>query len=214
MPRPADLHEPIADARLPEAIGVVDEPTALAAVVDVLETHTTARDAPIGGFLRPWERPAPRLLRGHEELDVVEREGQAAEIVEPLAARGPGIRRGLGKAFVVRAARRGGAPEAERQCRIDQPHMFHGRACLLAPITARLLKRVLGALETSFRPVVAARGERAADGSPRGEGFSGGPTRAAASASIIPRRWANACKDRLGASPSGCRVACSTTSRT
>jgi hypothetical protein len=130
MQRTANFHYQIADARLPEAVGVVDDTTALDAAVDVLDTHTTAGDAPIGGFLRPCERPAPRLLRGHDDLDVAE------------------------------------------------------------------------------------RGERVAGGSTRGDGFSGGTTRAVASASVTPIRWANACKDRLGASPSVRSVACSTTSRT
>jgi hypothetical protein len=70
----ADFHHQIADARLAEAVGVVDDTTALDATVDVLDTHTTARYAPIGSFLCPCERPAPRLLGGHDDLDVVERE--------------------------------------------------------------------------------------------------------------------------------------------
>ena len=181
----------------------MDDTTAFDAAVDVLDTHTTAREAPIGGFLRPCERPAPRLLRGHDNLDAVEREGQEAEILEPPAAHGQGIRRGLGTAFVVSAARIGVAQEEECQGCIDQQHIVHGLALLRATITAPLLKRVLGALDPSCRPVVAKRGER----------VSGGPTRAVASAAVTPLRWANACKDRLGASPRVCRVACSTTSR-
>ena len=214
MQRTADFHHQIADARLPEAVGVVDDTTALDTAVDVLDTHATARDPPIGGFLRPREGPAPGLLGGHDDLDVVEREGQEAEILEQPAARGQGIRRGIGHPFVMGAARVGVAQEEERQRRIDQQHIVHRMAFFLATITARLLKRVLGALDTSFRPIVAERGERVAGGSTRGAGFSGGTIRAVASASVTPRRWANACKDRLGASPRGCRVACSTTSRT
>jgi hypothetical protein len=75
MQRTANFHYQIADARLPEAVGVVDDTTALDAAVDVLDTHATARDTPIGGFLCPCESPAPRLLGGHDDLNVVEREG-------------------------------------------------------------------------------------------------------------------------------------------
>jgi hypothetical protein len=42
MQRTANLHHQIADARLPEAAGVVDDTTALDAAVDVLDTHATA----------------------------------------------------------------------------------------------------------------------------------------------------------------------------
>jgi hypothetical protein len=60
----------------------VDDAAALDTAVNVLDADAAARDAPIGGFLRPRERPAPRLLGGHDDLDVVEREGQEAEILE------------------------------------------------------------------------------------------------------------------------------------
>jgi hypothetical protein len=62
MQRTANFHHQIADARLPEAAGVVDDTTALDAAVDVLDTHATARDTPIGGFLCPCESAAPQLL--------------------------------------------------------------------------------------------------------------------------------------------------------
>jgi hypothetical protein len=120
---------------------------------------------------------------------------------------------------VVSAARRGVAQEENREHRIEQPHMFHGMACFLATITARLLRRVLGARNPSLRPIVADRGEGvtgvgvAAGGSTGGDGSADGTLRAAASASVTPIRWAKACEDRLGASPNVRRVACSTTSR-
>jgi hypothetical protein len=60
----------------------VDETTALDAASDVLDTHATGCDASIGGFLCPCERPTLRLLGGHDDLDVVQRKGQAAEILE------------------------------------------------------------------------------------------------------------------------------------
>src|SRR5215831_16492656 len=117
MQRTANFHHQIADARLPEAAGVVDDTTALDAAIDVLDTYATARDAPIGGFLGLRESPAPRLLGGHDDLDMVEREGQEAQILEQPAARGQGIWRGLGNPFVVSAARIGVAQEEDRQSR-------------------------------------------------------------------------------------------------
>jgi hypothetical protein len=153
MQRTANFPHQIADARLPKAAGVVDDTTALDAAVDVLDPHATARAAPIGGFLCPCESPAPWLPGGHDDLDLVEHEGQEAEILEPPAARGPGIRCGIRHPFGVRAAGIGGAQEEERQGRMDQHPMFHGIACFLATITARLLKRVLGVLRRRAVPL-------------------------------------------------------------
>ena len=162
MQRTANFHDQVANACLPEAAGVVDDTTALDTAVDVLDADAAACKAPIGGFLRPRERPAPRLLGGHDDLDVVEREGQEAEILEPPATHRQGIRRGLRDPLVMGAARVGVAQEENREDGIDEQHMFHGMACFLATITARLLKRVLGARDAPFRPVVAKRGEAAA----------------------------------------------------
>jgi hypothetical protein len=220
MQRTANVHHQIANPGLPETVGVMDDTTTLDAAVDVLDTHATARDAPIGGFLGSCERAAPRLLGGHDDRNVVAREGQEAEILKQPAARGQGRRRDLGHPFVVRAAGRGVAQEEDGERRVDPQHIFHRLAFFLTTITARLLKRVLGARDPSFRPIVAERGEGVAGvgavpgGATGDESSADGTTRAAASALVTPRRWANACKDRLGASPRACSVACSTTSRT
>ena len=82
MPCTADFHEQIADARLPQAAGVVDDAAALDAAVDVLDAHATARYAPIRRFLRAREAPAPRFPRRHDDVDPVERKRQEAEILE------------------------------------------------------------------------------------------------------------------------------------
>ena len=76
-------------------------------------------------------------------------------------------------------------------------------AFFLAAITARLLSRILGALDAPFGPIVAKRGEAGAGaGGSAGVGSAGvGGTMARASASVTPRRVANSCTDRAGASP-------------
>jgi hypothetical protein len=90
----------------------------------------------------------------------------------------------------------------------------------LAATILRLLNRILGALDASFGPVMAKRGESrarvgaAASGSAGGGGSAVGPTRAAASASAIPMRMANSAKDRSGASPSVRSVASRTANKT
>jgi hypothetical protein len=82
MQRRADFHQQIADARLPQAAGSVDDAATLDAAVDVLDAHATARDALIRRFLRVREGPAPRLPRRHDDVDLVERKRQEAEILE------------------------------------------------------------------------------------------------------------------------------------
>ena len=215
----ADVHDHIAPARLPQAVGVVDDAAALDAAVDVLEADAAACDPPLGRVLRPREGPAPGLFRGHDDFDLGERERQAAEILEQPAARGPGLGRRLCHPLVVRAAPVRVAQEEDRQHRMDQQHIVHGMACVLATRTARLLKRVLGALDAPFGPIRPNRGEGAAGGGAAaggragGTGSAGGTTRVAAAAAVTPRRWANACTARQGASPRARRVAFRTTSR-
>ena len=47
----------------------------------------------------------------------------------------------------------------DRQRGVDQQHVFDGMALLLAAIRARLLSRILGALEAPYGAIVAKRGE-------------------------------------------------------
>jgi hypothetical protein len=60
----------------------MDDAAALDAAVDVLDAHTTARDATIRRFLCAREGPAPRFPRRHNDVDPVERKRQEAEILE------------------------------------------------------------------------------------------------------------------------------------
>jgi hypothetical protein len=86
MPRTADFHDQISDARLPEAAEVVDDAAALDATVDVLEADTPASEASIASFLRACEGSAPRLPGRHDDFHLVQRECQEAEVLEPPAA--------------------------------------------------------------------------------------------------------------------------------
>jgi len=218
MQRTADFHDQIADADLPEAIGVMDDAAALDATVDVLDPDPATGDAPIGPFLGAREGPTPWLLGGHDDLDVVECEGQEAEILEQPAPRGQGVRGGIGNALIVGAASVSVTEKEDRERRVDQQHVLHGVALFLTAITARLLSRILGALDAPFGAIMAKRGETGAGATAGGSVGVGSPAvgtiMAAASASATPRRWANAVKDRVGASPSMRSAACKTTNRT
>ena len=92
MQRTADFHAWVADARLAEAAGIVDHTAALDAAVDVLDAHAATHDASLGGFLAARERSASGLAGRHDDLDLVEREGLEAQILEQLTARRSGIR--------------------------------------------------------------------------------------------------------------------------
>jgi hypothetical protein len=216
----AGLHDQIADPCLSQAAGVMDDAAALDATVDVFDAHTSAGDAPIGRFLRVREGPAPWLPRRHDDLDLSQRERQEAEILKQPAARGQGIRGGVCNPLLVGATRIGLTQEKDRERGIDEQDVFHRVACFLAAITARLLSRILGALEASFGAVVANRGEAgagagaAAGGSAGGGGAGVGTAIALTSAAATPRRCANSVTDRVGASPSARSVARSTTKRT
>jgi hypothetical protein len=220
MQRTAAFPDHIADARLPQAVGVVDHMAALDAAVDGLDPDPTPREPPIGRFLRARERPAPWRLGGHDDGHLVEREGQEAEVLEPPAAGGQRIRGRIGDPLVVGAAGLGVTQKENRERRIHAQHMFHGMTCLLAVIPARRLKRVLGALDAPFRPIMVQRGAAATGlgaatgGSTTGSGSFVGTTRAAASASVTLIRCANAWTARLGASPGARRVVRRSTNRT
>jgi hypothetical protein len=74
MQRTADFHDEIADSRLPQAAGVMDDATALHTAVHVLNAYTPAGNAPIGGFLCTCEGTPPWLLGWYDYLDLRERE--------------------------------------------------------------------------------------------------------------------------------------------
>src|SRR5262245_7287598 len=80
---------------------------------------------------------------------------------------------------------------------IDEQDIFHRVVFFLAAITRGLFKRVLGADDAPFGPVMGKRGE---SGVGMGSSSSG-VTTAAASASETPKRCARAVRERAGASP-------------
>ena len=159
MQRTADVHDQIPGTCLPQAIRIEDHATALDAAVDGLDADAMACDAPIRGFLGARAGPAPRLLGGHDDRDLVERERQTAAVLEQPAACGSGGGRGIRHPLVLDTARRGSTQTEHRERRVAQQHMFHRMACFLTAITARLLKRVLGAREAPCGAIVANRGE-------------------------------------------------------
>jgi hypothetical protein len=87
MQRTADFHDRVANTHLPQTVGVMDDATPLDTAVDVLDAYPATRDAPIRGFLGAREGAASRLPRRHDDLHVVQRKRQEAQILEQPAAR-------------------------------------------------------------------------------------------------------------------------------
>jgi hypothetical protein len=210
MQRTADFHDEIANTGLPQAAGVVDDAAALDAAVDVLNAHAAAREAPIRRFLRACEVPASRFAGWHDDLHPVECERQAPEILEQAAARGQGIRGGIGNPLIMGASGIRVTQKENGERGVDQQDVVHRVVFFLAAITARRLSRILRALDAPFGAIVSKRGE-AGTGL---DGCSGGMASAVASATATPRRVASSGKDRAGVSPSVRNVACRTTSKT
>ena len=216
----ADFHHQIAHTGFPQSVCVLANATVLDTAVDVLDANPTPRDPSIGGFLPAREGPASGLLGGHDDLDLIERERQEPEILEQPAARGQGIGRGVCNPLVVGASPIGVAQEEDREPGIDQQHIFHRVAFFLTALTARLLSRILGALDAPFGPVMPTRGEGAsgvgvaAGGLTGDTGSASGTTRGATAASATPRRCANSATERAGASPMARSAARRTTNRT
>jgi hypothetical protein len=164
--------------------------------------------------MRPRAMPSSRLASRHDDLDVVQRKCQKAQILEQPAARGQGVWGGIGNAFIMGTARIGLTQKEDREHRIDPQDVFDCVILFLAAITARLLSRILGAFDAPFGPIVAKRGEAGAGAAPGGSDVVGDRTPAATLASATPMRWASSVTDLVGVSPSARSVACSTTNRT
>ena len=93
----------------------------------------------------------------------------------------------------------GVAEEKDNEQRIDQQDIFDGMVLFLAAITRGLFRRVLGADDAPFGPVMGKRGDTGA--ATKGAGSSSAATTVAASASATPSRCARAVRERAGASP-------------
>src|SRR6266571_1662728 len=111
----------------------------------------------------------------------------------------------------------GRTQKEDREPGVDQQDIFHRVVFFLAAITCRLCRRVLGADDAPFRPVMGKRGETGAAAGPATTGAgasSSGTTTVAASASETPSRWAKAVRERVGTSPRARSAASSAGRRT
>src|SRR5256712_14082591 len=91
----------------------------------------------------------------------------------------------------------------DREESIHEQDIFDGVVLVLAALTFGLLRRVLGADDASFRPVMGKRGDPGvtAGSVTPGAGSSSSGTTMVAAASATPSRCARAVRERAGASP-------------
>src|SRR5712691_978857 len=183
----------------------------------MLNAQPTLVQGLVRELLLPRQLLATRFLRWHEDLDLREREGQEAQILQQPTASRQRIRRRVGNALVMDAAAIGVTEKEDDKQGINQQDIFYRVVSFLAAITLFLFNRVLGADDAPFRAVMGKRGEAGAAAGTVATGVgssSSEPTTVAASASATPSRWARAGRERAGASPRGRRAASSAGRRT
>jgi hypothetical protein len=78
----AEFHHEIADTLLPQADAIFDDATALDTTVDLLDASPTMVQGLVGAFLFQHQLLAMWCLRQPEELDLRQREGQEAQILQ------------------------------------------------------------------------------------------------------------------------------------
>jgi hypothetical protein len=210
-------HHPIADALLPQADPVFDDPTTLDTTVDMLDAQPAVVQRLMRPLLRQRSLLAAWLLDRHEDLHLRERKRQEAQILPQPAPRRQGIRRRVSNGLIMGAAAIGVAQKEDDEQGIDEQDIFDGVVLFRAAITRGLFRRVFGADAAPLGAVMGKRGEAGAavgTAPPGGSSSASGVTTVAASASETPQRCARAVRERAGASPRVRRAARKTGKRT
>src|SRR5712691_11906300 len=191
--------------------------TALDTAVDMLNAQSAIVQGLVSQLLFQGEFLAAWFFGRHEDLDLGQRKRQEAQILQQPAPSGQEIRRRVSNGLIMDATSISVAEEEDREQGIDQENIFYRMVLFLAAITRLLFRRVLGADDTPFGPVMGKRGDAdaVAGMATTGAGSSSsGTTTVAASASETPSRCARAVRERAGASPRVRRAASSAGRRT
>jgi hypothetical protein len=198
-----EVHHQIADALLPQAEPVFADATALHTAVPMLDPPPAVGERLIGHALLQRSLLAAWCLGRHQDLDLGECARQEAQLLPQSTPGRSGIRSSRREALIVHTPCISCAEAEHRAGGMDSQDMFDRMVLFLAALTCGLLRRVLGADDAPFRPVMGNRGDAgaAAGTATRGAGSSSGTTTVAASAAEPPSRWARAVRERAGASP-------------
>jgi hypothetical protein len=205
----ADFHYHIAHPVFPHPDGLFEHTAAFDTALDMFDAHPSPRNRPVVCLLFGRQRFPTWLFCGLENLHTLQSEPLKAEVLQPLTPCRQRVRRHIGHALVVDAARRGLTEEHDAQCGIDQQEVFQPMPLFLAAITRFLFSRVCGARDGSLGAVVTQRGGTAGVG-----GCTASDDAEGRSASVPPRCWRKASTLRQGASPKVRKVFRSTGSKT
>src|SRR5215831_16745058 len=155
----AEFHHQITDALLPQADPVFHNATPLDAAVDMLDPEPPLVERLVDQLLLQGQLRTAWLLRRHEDLHLREREGQEAQILQQPTSRRERVGGGLRNAQIMHTATVGVAEKEDEEQGVNEEHIFYRMVFFLAAITVGLFRRVLGADNPSFRPVMGKREE-------------------------------------------------------
>jgi hypothetical protein len=107
----------------------------------------------------PWQLLAAWFLGRPEDRALGERQGQQAQSLYPSAPRGLRRGRGLGQVLLMDAPAVRLPQKKDRERGMEAQDVLPRVVLLLAALTRRLFRRVLGADAPSFRPGMGQRGD-------------------------------------------------------
>ena len=154
----AAFHDQIADTLLPQADPVLHDAAVLDTPVDVLDAQPTLVECLVGPLLLQGEVRTVGLLRRHEDRHVGERERQEAQSLQQPTSDRKWVGGGLRDAQIMHAAAVRRTQKEDREQGVDQQDIFYRVVFFLAAITCGLFRRVLGADDPSFCPVMGKEG--------------------------------------------------------
>jgi hypothetical protein len=128
----AEFHHEIADAVLPQPDPVFHDAAALDAAVDMLDPQPMVVQGLVGPLLFQGEVLAAGFLGRHEDLDLGEREGQEAQILQEPTPGGQGIRRRISNGLIMDTTTVGVAQKEDDEQGIDEQDIFD-RVVLFLP---------------------------------------------------------------------------------
>ena len=158
----AEFHHEIPDARLPQADAVFHNATALDTAVDMLNPQPPLVERLVGELLLQGQLRTAGFLRRHEDCHLRERERQEAQILQQPTPSRERVGSDLRDAQIMHTATVGVTEKEDREEGVHEQDVFDSVVLFLAALTCRLFRRVLGADDAPFRPVMGKRGEAGA----------------------------------------------------
>src|SRR5499433_583222 len=116
----AEFHHQVTDPLLPQADSVLHDTTALDAAVDMLDPQPPLVERLVGQILLQGQLRTAGLLRRHEDLDLWEREGQEAQILQQPTPGRERVGGGLRDAQIMGTTAVRVAQEEDDEERIDE----------------------------------------------------------------------------------------------